>query len=398
MGKIYKDFRNILYTLALVACLAPLSVARGSYAPNQPGDSDSINEIWPGPSWVPASPEAMGMDPTRLAEAREYALTSGGSGMITRRGVLVMSWGSITETYDLKSAGKSIGLTALGLAMQDGLMNLGDKAQKYHPEIGLPPDSNLATGWLDDITIQHLATMSAGFGKNGGYTELLFPPGTGWAYSDGGPNWLGESMTLLYQEDLYTLLTRRVFTPLGIPSNQLSWRDNFYRPTTIAGIKNRELGGISASVDAMARLGLLYLRGGRWAGGQQLLSPAFVQAAGSRQNQLVGLPVTNPAIYPKGSEHYGLFWWNNADGSMPNVPKDAYWAWGLHESLIVVIPSLDIVATRASYRGWQDVDDQNPWTSDYRFIQPFIEPIAQAALLPGPYYQDKLWIPLLGAR
>ena len=30
-----------------------------------------------------------------------------------------------------------------------------------------------------------------------------------------------------------------------------------------------------------------------------------------------------------------------------DVPDDAYWSWGLYDSLIVVIPSLDIVVARA---------------------------------------------------
>jgi hypothetical protein len=36
-----------------------------------------------------------------------------------------------------------------------------------------------------------------------------------------------------------------------------------------------------------------------------------------------------------------VLWWTNKSGTMPNVPTDTYWAWGLGEELIVVIPSLD---------------------------------------------------------
>jgi CubicO group peptidase (beta-lactamase class C family) len=77
----------------------------------------------------------------------------------------------------LKSTTKSISITALGLAIKDGLMNLSDQAQQHHPGIGVPPKSNSATGWL-----------TAGFDKSRGYTALLFQPGTKWYYSDGGPN------------------------------------------------------------------------------------------------------------------------------------------------------------------------------------------------------------------
>src|SRR5262249_24620045 len=51
--------------------------------------------------------------------------------------------------------------------------------------------------------------------------------------------------------------------------------------------------------------------------------------------------------YPRATQHYGLLWWNNADGSMAGVPTDAYWTWGLGDTLIIVIPSLDVVVSRA---------------------------------------------------
>jgi CubicO group peptidase (beta-lactamase class C family) len=55
---------------------------------------------------------------------------------------------------------------------------------------------------LGEITILHLATQTAGFDKPGGYTPLLFRPGTEWSYSDGGPNWLAECITLAYGRDM----------------------------------------------------------------------------------------------------------------------------------------------------------------------------------------------------
>ncbi len=50
-----------------------------------------------------------------------------------------------------------------------------------------------------------------------------------------------------------------------------------------------------------------------------------------------------PQDYPGASRHYGLLWRNNNDGSMKGVPADAFWSWGPYDSLIVVIPSLDMV-------------------------------------------------------
>lgn len=335
-------------------------------------------EVWPLPEWPTATPREVGLEEGRLREARDYALTGGGAGCIVRGGKRVMTWGDLSKRFDLKSSTKAIGVTALGLAILDGRMALTDKARRHHPSLGIPPESNAKTGWLDDITLLHLATQMAGFDKPGGYTPLLFQPGTKWAYSDGGPNWLAECVTLAYRQDVDALLFDRVFTPLGISRKDLVWRRNSYRPHEIDGIPRREFGsGISANVDAMARIGYLYLRGGRWQD-RQLLPREFVKQAGTTVPAVVGLPETDPKQYGNASDHYGLLWWNNADGTLKDVPRDAFWSWGLYDSLIVVIPSLDIVAARAG-QSWKRTSDDH-----YAVLQPFLGPIAAAVRDPQP--------------
>ena len=106
--------------------------------------------------------------------------------MIIRSRRVVLSSGSQSQLYDLKSTTKSIGVTVLGLALEDRLLDLDDTARSYLPDVGLPPASNGQTGWFDEITLRHLATHSAGFEKTRGFGELSFRPGTVWCYSDGG--------------------------------------------------------------------------------------------------------------------------------------------------------------------------------------------------------------------
>jgi CubicO group peptidase (beta-lactamase class C family) len=91
-------------------------------------------ELWLTNGWPTATPAEMGMDETKLKQARDFAVSQGrGSGFITRRGKLILSWGSSSQRYALKSTAKSIGVTTLGLAIKDGLMNLSDKAQQHYP-------------------------------------------------------------------------------------------------------------------------------------------------------------------------------------------------------------------------------------------------------------------------
>lgn len=328
---------------------------------------------WPGVQWDTARPGDFGLDATKLEQARDYALTGGGSGLIIHRGKAILSWGDQAALYDLKSSSKSIGCMLLGIALKDGKVKLDGLAKQHHPTFGLPPEDNAKTGWLDKITLRMLADQTAGFDKPGGFTNVLFTPGTQWSYSDGGPNWLAECLTLAYRQDLNTLIFARVFKPLGIQPADIRWRKNAFRPAMIDGIPRREFGsGFSANVNAMARIGYLHLRDGWWAG-EPILPREFIQAIRHPDPALAKLPVRLPADYGKASAHYGLLWWNNFDGTIPGFPKDAHWSWGLYDSLIVVVPSLDLVIARAG-KGWARKKDAD----HYEVLKPFFEPIAAA--------------------
>jgi len=330
---------------------------------------------WPTAGWQSATPQELGMDPVKLAEARDYALTGGGSGYIVKNGKLVFSWGSNSKRYDVKSVTKSIGGIALGLALKDGLVSINDLAQSHLPDIGNPPESNLATGWLDDITLFQLATQTAGFDKPGGYGKLLYAPGSVWAYSDGGVNWLADILTVTNGLDLNEMMFSRVFMPLGITGADLVWRLNAYRPSTINGIVRREFGaGISIDVDAMAKIGYLFLNKGRWEN-NQLIPINFTEMVSTTNANVASLAVKNDlqVKYKNASKHYGLMWWNNSDGSMSGVPRDAFWAWGLGDNIILVIPSLNIVASRA---GSDLAASHSP--NYYSALEPFFTSIVAA--------------------
>ena len=331
---------------------------------------------WPGKTWEAATPESLHVGAAELAQSRDYALTGGGSGCVIKGGKLVMQWGDQAALYDLKSSSKAIGATVLGLALKDGLVKLDDKAVKHHPRFATPPETNAATGWPEQVTLRHLATQTAGFEKPGGYGKLLFAPGTAWYYSDAGPNWLAECLTYVYKRDLNDVMFERVFTPIGITARDLKWRKHAFRPEFMEdiGVKRREFGsGFSAAVQAMARLGLLYLRDGWWAG-EQILPHSFIEQARQPGPQMKGLRLHEGDPHGDDSPaHYGLLWWDNADGAIPGLPQDAYWSWGLYDSLILVVPSLDLVAARAG-QSWKRKDGD----PHYEVLKPFMEPLAAA--------------------
>lgn len=336
---------------------------------------------WPSTEWTSADASDVNLDATRLDDAVRYALSAGGSGMIIRHGQVVSRWGDQKQRYDIKSSTKSFGATMLGVAIMDGKIDLDTPATRYHPSFAVPPDANRDPGWIDKITIRHLATQTAGFDKPGGYERLLFPPGTKWHYSDGGPNWLAECITLQYGRDLQEVMFERVFTPIGITPRDLHWRQNQYRNHEIDGVARREFGaGIHCNVDALARVAYLYLHDGTWKN-QQILPTGFVTLATGTSPSVAGLPEYDSTAHGNASDHYGLLWWNNVDGSLSDVPRDAFWSWGLYDSLMIVLPSLDMVVVRAGQRGrqWKRTDGAN----HYDVLRPFLDPIVAAAKQSG---------------
>jgi CubicO group peptidase (beta-lactamase class C family) len=345
-----------------------------------------LSEADPDRGWLRASPAEVDLEPAPLAEAQAYAERAGGSGLISRYGRIVHSWGAIDQRFDVKSTTKSIGALALAFALEDNLVRIDERASTYLPTIGRPPATNDATQ-AESITLLQLATHTAGFEKPGGYGQLVDPPGTAWRYSDGALNWLADTLTTVYRQDLEQLFKTRVYAVLGVNErDDIQWRKTVdgLRPEPRAlTVEHREFAaGMVANVNSLARVGLLYLRRGEWANAQRVFDASFVDLVRTPRTENATLAVRDAANYPQANLRYGLLWWTNATGALPNVPRDAYWAWGLGDSLIVVIPSLDLVIARAGpiQREASDgrVFGDSDWNADYAVLAPFLDPIVRA--------------------
>lgn len=80
-----------------------------------------------------------------------------------------------------------------------------------------------------------------------------------------------------------------------------------------------------------AKFGLLYLHKGNW-NGDQIFDPSWAEY------------VSTPVKASKG--RYGAQFWLNAEGYMPDVPKDVYYADGFQGQRVFIIPSHDMVVVR----------------------------------------------------
>ena len=134
-------------------------------------------------------------------------------------------------------------MTAIAiLQLRDrGLLSLDDPAVKYVPELRQVHD---AYGSIEDVTIRHLLTHSAGFrnptwpwecddSKNCDwepfeptkwaqvaamlpYTHIAFKPGSRWSYSNPGYVFLGQIIERISGDDFEVYIDKNILKPLGM--------------------------------------------------------------------------------------------------------------------------------------------------------------------------------------
>lgn len=308
-----------------------------------------------GASAVVLYPEpSFALDAAKLQSALAYAQHKGaGSVRIVLGGKLAGTAGNQTPRYALRSTTKSFGSILLGIAIQERRVSLGDKGVSFFDQFGVPPTNNGPL--VGQVTLFQLATHTAGFDQGSpGYVPIIVKPGTAFAYSNSGANWLADCLTVAFNQDLAKVFAQKT----GIA---VAWRTNGSHQKKIGGTVSREFSsGINASVGTMAAVG------------QFVIARSNLVALGRTPGALKGLPVRYPAKTPGATSHYGLFWWNNNDGKISGVPTDAFWAWGLGDSILLIIPSLDLVVARAG-QAWRQ-----GWTADYAVVGPFFQQVVAA--------------------
>ncbi|MEQ8523618.1 serine hydrolase domain-containing protein [Gracilimonas sp.] len=138
----------------------------------------------------------------------------------------IFHWASITKTIT--------GIAIMQL-QERGLLSLDDPVTKYIPELRQVHNEY---GSMDEITIRHLMSHSAGFRNPtwpwGGfkdwhphepqhweqlvamfpYTDIQFKPGTKWIYSNLGIIFLGRIIELTTQDDYEYYIHKNILTPL----------------------------------------------------------------------------------------------------------------------------------------------------------------------------------------
>jgi CubicO group peptidase (beta-lactamase class C family) len=266
----------------------------------------------------------------------------GASGMVVHRGRTVATWGDCAEPEMCFSATKSVLGTVAGLAYDRGLLPDVHAPVSFavdHPAFRGPRGRTVTwhhllqqtSGWEGELwgKPSRVDAQSVDAGRGSGR------PGSAWAYNDVRVNLLALALTVLWRRPLPEVLRTELFTPIGA-SDGWSWHG--YRGAVVAanGVELPVVsggahwgGGLWAPTVDLARLGLLYLRRGRWAG-RQLLSTAWIEATWQPCD-------VNP--------DYGYLWWlNHRRRIFPAAPASGRCARGNGgRHLVWVDPDRDLV-------------------------------------------------------
>ncbi|MFQ5688803.1 MAG: serine hydrolase domain-containing protein [Gemmatimonadota bacterium] len=329
--------------------------------------------------WETASPEAEGLDGGALdALRRELESRRTRAFLVVRGNRLVYEWyplarGPNAPHYTASLAKGVAASLALLVALGDSRLGLDDPASAYIPS--WRKDSLRARIRIRDLLFHSSGVTDVDFvagaaGRLSGWraryyrnpaerfrlaigtAPIEFAPGTRYAYSGVGYYALAYALTAALrgteQTDVRALLAERVMRPLGVPDED--WRLSYGESYQIDGMRLYALGsGGSYTARAEARVGQLLLDRGEWEG-RRLLERRWVDALLTRDGaapyvatEICGRSAGCPEP-PPGAPGGG--WWLNLDGAWPSLPPDAFAAIGGGHQVLLVVPSLDLVAVR----------------------------------------------------
>ncbi|MCB0976055.1 MAG: serine hydrolase [Acidimicrobiales bacterium] len=308
--------------------------------PTEPSSEDRF----PGKDWDVEDPADHGIDVAALEKASSYAFQEEAHTqglVVVHRGAIVYERYAPGSDKDSPAASwsmaKSITSAVVGIAIEEGkIPGVDAPMTTWYPKWA---DEGLGTVKLRDVL--QMATgqrWNENYDPTQGPSDIInmvatekdqlayaesrppaVPPGTEFNYSSG----VSMLMSGILQQatgmraDEYA--QQKLIEPIGM-SKVKWWRDAAGHTLTYCCFD-------TTSRD-FARIGLLYLHGGKW-GDRQVVPAQWVR------DSLTPSPTSDGA--------YGYQWWlNDIDG----VPDDAFFAQGFDGQWIYVVPSLDLIVVR----------------------------------------------------
>ena len=373
----------------LPACLICLAVA---LAATGCSSQDAGSDVpWPTDGWAASTPAAQGLDPEPLAQL-SHAIRAGEFGyidrmVVVRNGYLVFNeryahdYHEISRGFDdamgcspdmcddpdasydfnyyhpdthphyrgrvvhtLQSVTKPIAATMIGIALGRGeIPGLDAPLLSFFGQY----DLSGVDVRLRRATLEHLLTMRTGIAwpraQPWDETDSTYrlehsddwiqftldqpmeaEPGEKWVYNSGGSHLMSGIVRSATGFFIDEYAEQHLFGPLGI--REYAWKK------TPKGYPDTE-GGLYLEAEQLAKIGLLYLNDGVWAG-QRILPPGWVSTATDRHVNGVR----------DGNSGYGYQWWR-----VDRPEGDVWGGFGLGGQMLIILPAYNIVGVINSW-------------------------------------------------
>jgi CubicO group peptidase (beta-lactamase class C family) len=297
---------------------------------------------YPTQAWQTSTPEEQGFDSAKLAEGLTAIKQNGTllhSLTIVRHGSLFLNATfypyNSSVYHDVASVTKSVMTTLIGIAADQGKLDLDQPMVSFFPERAIANQNSRK----ERITVRHLISNSSGLDCTAAEGEktleemkdsadwiqfildrkVIYEPGSHFEYCSPGMHLLSAILQQATGMSALEYATAYLFEPLGI-------RD-VYWPADLQGY-NHGWGDLALYSQDMARLGYLFLHEGRWER-KQIVSREWIHQATQRQME-TGTSEDND---------YGYGWWV----ARSNSEIQYYMASGRGGQRILVVPSMDMV-------------------------------------------------------
>jgi len=356
--------------------------------------------------WQIVAPEAVGVDAVQLAKLtqslRAWPELGVHAVLIERNGRLIYEeyfdgfderWGqplgpvkmTAQSKHDLRSVTKSVVSALVGIAHGEGkIPSLDEPIVKWFPEY-----SDLDTPDRRRVTLAHALSMTSGFDWNEDmpYTDprndeirmtrdpqplryaLARPfakdPGDDFKYNGGLTQVVAAVLVRATKMSLQEYARTRLFEPLGI--TDVEWvGDLAGMPAAASGLRLR--------ARDLAKIGSLYLNGGKW-NGKQVIPSSWIDLSTRRQFRF--RPRTGADA--GGEFGYSYFWWYSCYPSAKGL-IEARTAVGNGQQRVFVLPGMNMVVTIFAGR-YNDFTTGN--TLGRRILLEHVIPAVKTGVRPG---------------
>jgi CubicO group peptidase (beta-lactamase class C family) len=314
--------------------------------------SPAVLTTVPGRDWERIErAESVGFSSARLQALRAWVGSLDTSGlMVVVGGRSLFEYGDLTRLSYLASVRKSVLAMIYGKYVENGTVALDRTLQslEFTDVGGLQPREL-------EATIDHLLTARSSVyhaASNAGDDTASAPPrgsqrpGTYYLYHNWDFNAAGAAFEKLTGRDIYDAVESDLARPIGMQDFDRSAQKksgNLQRSQYLAY-------HMWFSTRDMARIGLLMLRGGDWAG-QRVVPRDWVRRITSLVTPLNEMnPPYHRALGSGDRWGYGYLWWVWDAPNSPGPFMGAYTGMGAGGQYITVLPELDMVVAHKTDR------------------------------------------------